>query len=236
MPRTGGRTPYDKLNAASGPARVLWALPTQALPASPVAIVDQVANASGEYPAKTGWNDLGLAADAPSYTHDKDTEGLEYEQPTGVLFEEITEINREITLQIAELDVDNLKIIENSDLSTAVAASAAAAAATAKTSAYQLVHAGLYGSFRQFRVAIISYRPTGAGVVTEPGPPVISRPPSVARIIPLCQMAAEDTEIEWEKGEPVNAEVTFTVLPDAAAGTGKEHGYWALETAGAIVA
>jgi hypothetical protein len=215
---------------------MLWALPSVALPASPVEVVQQVADAQGEYPAKTGWNDLGLAADAPSYTHDKDTEGLEYEQPSGLLFEEITEITREITLQIAELDLDNLKLIENSELSTAVAASAGAAAAAAKTSAYQLVHAGLYSSFREFRIALISYRPTGAGVVTEPGPPIVSRPPAVCRIIPLASMAAEDTELEFEKGEPVNGEVTLTIKPDPAAGAKKEHGYWAIETPGAIAA
>ncbi|MBA2726479.1 MAG: hypothetical protein H0U53_10855 [Actinobacteria bacterium] len=236
MPRTGGRTPYDKNNALSGPCRVVWALSSVALPTSPVDIVQQVADANGEYPAKTGWNDFGLSADAPEFTHDKETEGLEYEQPTGVLFEEITEINREFTAQIAEIDVENLKIIENSDIVEAVAASAAAAPAASKTAAWQKVQTGLYDAFKMYRIAFIAYRPTGAGVVTEPGPPTKTRPPAVCRVLPLATLAADESALEFERGEPVNAEVTFRVVDDSAAGTGKQHGYWALETAGLIAA
>jgi hypothetical protein len=234
--RTGGRTPYDKANAATGPARVLWADPAiTAVPADLAAIVDQVATA-GEYPAKTGWTDFGLAADAPSYSHDKDTEGLEYQQPTGLLFEQISEITRQFTAQVAEIDSANLQILENTVQTEAVAASAAAAPAASKKSAAVKVHTGLYSSFRQFRIALISYRPDGAGVVTEPGPPVVTRPPAVARIIPLCTLAAEESELEFERGEPVNAEITFTIVPDTSLAAGKEHGYWLVETPGAIAA
>lgn len=234
MPRTGGRTPYDKANALTGPARVVWADPAvTAVPADLSSVVDSVATA-GEYPLKTGYFDFGLAADAPSYTHDKDTEGLEYQQASGNLFEEITEISRQFTAQVAEIESENLKIIENSTITTAVAASAAAAPTATKRAAQTLVHTGLYSSFRQFRIVLISYRPTGAGMITEPGGLV--RPCAVARIIPLCTLAAEDTELEFEKGEPTNAEVTFTAVPDQALGANKEHGYWALETPGAILA
>ncbi len=233
MPRSGGRTPYDKLNALTGPARVVWAETSVAVPADLSSVVDSVAT-NGEYPLKTGWTDFGLAADAPSYSHDKDTEGLEYQQPSGFLFEEITELSRSFTAQVAEIDPENLKIIENSTQQTAVAASAAAATTATKKAAQTLVHAGLYTSFRQLRIVLISYRPTGAGMITE-GTSGVTRPCAVARIIPLCTLAAEESELSFEKGEPTNAEVTFTALPDQALGAGKEHGFWSIETPGTIL-
>lgn len=233
MPRTGGRTPYDKALAATGPARVLWAETSVAVPTDISRIVDSVAT-NGEYPAKAGWNDFGLAVDAPSYSHDKDTEGLEYQQPSGVLFEEITELTRSFTAQVAEIDPENLKIIENSSITAAVAASAAAATAADKKAAQTLIHTGLYSSFKQYRIAMISYRPTGAGQIVE-GTSGVVRPCAVARILPLCSLAAEESELSFEKGEPTNAEVTFTVIPDPALGAAKEHGYWALETPGTIL-
>ena len=236
MARTGGRTPYDKANALTGPCRVLWALTSQALPADPSDIVQQVANASGEYPAKTGWTDFGLAAEAPSFSHDHESEGLEYQQPTGVLFEEVSEITRQFVAQIAEIDSENLKIIENSDITEAVAASAAAAPEASKKSAFTKIHTGLYSSLKQYRIAFLAYRPTGAGVVTEPGPPVVTRPPVICRVLPIVTLAAEETEMEFEKGEPTNAEVTFTTIADTSLAAGRQHGYWAVETAGAIAA
>lgn len=227
---TGGRTPYDKENAAVGPARVLWAEPDQALPADLWEIIPAVADADGEYPAVDGWHDFGLAADAPSYTHGKDTEGLQYQQSAAALFEQVSEITREFTAQVAEISPDNLMIMENSNLSEAVAAAA-------NKSALTLVHTGNYESLRQLRIALIFYRPSGAGAVTEPAPsPVGTRPPAIARVFPLVQLAAEDTDVEIDREDPVNMEITFSVRPDSAAGAGKEHGYWAVESPGVILA
>lgn len=234
MARTGGLTPYDKLNALSGPARTLVAEDpsSTAIPTSTADVISMVADVNGEYPAKTGWRDLGLAADAPGYSHDKDTSGLEYEQVRGVLFETVESIERQFTAQMAEFDADNLMIIENSDIEAAIAASAALA--TNKHAGFTNVHTGMYSRFKQYRICMIAYRPEGAGVVTEPGG--IKRPPSVARILPLCVLAAEGTDVEVEAGEPTNAEVTFTVIPDSSAGVGKEHGFWSIENTGTILA
>jgi hypothetical protein len=58
----------------------------------------------------------------------------------------------------------------------------------------------------------------------------------VALVLPLVSLAAEGTDMDFDRGEPVNAEVQFAVFPDATLGAGKEHGYWAFEQAGAILA
>lgn len=236
MPRTGGRTPYDQANAASGPARVVWAPISVAVPNTPVDIFQQVANAQGEYPCKTGWNDFGLATDAPSYSTSRETGGLEYQQPKQELFKIVTSVQRQFTAQVAEIDSENLKLIENSTSTAAVAASAAAAVIGVKSAAWTKIFTGLYSDLTQIRIAMIAYRPPGAGVVTEPGPPVVSRPPAIVRIIPICVLSADSSEFEFSTGDPTGVSVQFDIIPDPAQGTDKEHGWWALETAGAIAA
>ncbi len=235
MARTGGRFPFDASLAVTGPARVLWAPTTVAVPADLNDVIQLVADASGEYPAKTGWVDFGLAADAPSYSHGKDTEGLEYEQPAGALFNVVSEITRQFTAQVAELDDQALKIIENTSLTATVAASAAGAPAASKKPAQTKIHTGLYTTLASYRMAWIFQRPPGSATVTEPGPPTVTRPPFIGRIFPLVQLSADETEIESAKGDPGNAEVNFDVVTDPAQGAGKEHGYWVYETPGAIV-
>jgi hypothetical protein len=222
--RTGGAFPYDKLNALEGLARVLWAPLTVATPTGlPIA---SVATAGGEYTPLTGWIDLGLAAGAPTYTHGREEGTLEYQQ-SGVLFRKITSIERSFTCNVAEIEPENLKIIEN-------ATQTAAVAATAGTSAAMKVFIGRYSSLASYRIALVSYRPDGAGVVVEPAPSSRSRPPLVALVLPNCTLAAEDTDMEWDAGSPVSAEITFNSVGDQSLGAGKDDGYWYVETAGTI--
>jgi hypothetical protein len=232
MARTGGRFPYDKSNAATGPARVVWAELTEPVPSDLSAIVAMVADVDGEYPLAGTWNDFGLAADAPQYSHDKKTDSLAYEQPAGGLFEQVSEITRQFKANVAEIEPENLKIVENSEITQAIATSAAGA--PTKKGAQTLVHIGTYASLKQVRIALLSNRPDGAGEVTEPGG--ATRPPFVGLILPVCTLAAETSQLTFKRGDPVAAEITFTVVGDPSLGVGKEHGYWALEAAGAIAA
>lgn len=225
----GGRTPYDAGGALAGPARVVYARPAD-VPTAPGDlwdIIPAVANAQGEYPVVTGWKDFGLAADAPTYTHSKDSEGLEYQQPKGVLFEQISAITRTFTAQIGQIDPDNMLIVENTDNLVSVASSTG-------QSALKKVPFGLYSEFKNVRIALITYRPSGTPTVTEPAPSNIVRPAAVALVLPSCVLSAEDSEFEFDAGTPVNAAITFTALPDQSLGAGKEHGYWVFETPGVI--
>lgn len=224
----GGRTPYDPAGALTGPARVLYAPITAAVPADLWDVVPAIRDGSGEYPAVGDWEDFGLAADAPSYSHSKDVEGLEYQQPAGVLFEQISDITRTITVQIAQIDPANMRIVENTQ------AANEAIAADANQSALTQVRFGLYDEFVSYRVAMVGFRPSGAAVVQEPDGYV--RPPAVALILPNVRLSAEDSEITMERGEPVNAAIQFTVFPEDTLDAGEEHGYWVFETAGTIAA
>lgn len=228
---TGGRTPYDASGALSGPARVLWADPAvvTTAPTDLWSIIPAVANSSGEYPVVTGWNDFGLSAAAPEYVHSKTSAGLTYQQPHGALFEQISEITRTFTAQIGQIDPDNLYIVENAT------ATATAISATTGKSAEKKLKFGLYSAFKAVRIAMVSYRPSGSAVVVEPSPsPVGSRPPAVALVFPLCSLSAEDSTFQFDAGNPVNAAIKFTVLPDQSQGAGNEHGYWIFEQPGTI--
>src|SRR4051794_29314388 len=225
----GGKTPYDAGGALAGPARVLYSRPEDVttVPVDLWDIIPAVADAQGEYPVKTGWKDFGLSADAPSYTHSKESEGLEYQQPKGVLFEQISAITRTFTAQIGQIDPENMQIVENTQSLTSIAAAAG-------ESAQKKVPFGLYSEFKNVRIAMITYRPSGTPSVTEPAPSNIVRPAAVALVLPLCVLSAEDSEFTFDKGAPVNAAITFTVLPVQALGAGKEHGFWLFETPGII--
>ena len=228
MAMHGGRTPYDEAGALTGPARVLYAPLATAVPVDIWDIIPAVADVNGEYPAKTGWFDFGLAADAPSYSHSRESEGLEYEQPSGALFQAISEVERQLTVQIAHIDEVTLQIIENSGAATTIAAAAT-------ESAQKKVNVGLYSDVPVWRVALVSFRPSGANVVTEPvASPVDTRPGLVARVIPRAVITADETEMEFTRGEPTNAEVVFVAQSEPTAPAGGEHGYWIVEQAGTI--
>lgn len=228
MPKTGGRAPYDKTGALVGPARTLWAETTTAIPGDGWDVISPVADAQGEYAPKTGWNDFGLAADAPSYTHDKSTDGLSYQQSAANLFEVVSEITRSFTAQVAEIDPDNLKIMEN-------AAAVETIAASINESAQKKVAFGNYQGLKQYRIAMVQYRPEGAGQVTEPAPsPIGKRPPIVMLVLPLVALAAEGTDVEVDRSDPVNMEIQFTAFPEPSLAAGKEHGFWIVEQPGVI--
>ncbi len=221
----GGRTPFDPTGALTGPSRVLWAPITEDVPADLWDVIP-AENTAGEYVALGDWEDFGLAADAPIYNHSKEVEGLEYEQPSSLLFEQISKVERTFTVQIGQIDPQNMRIVENTQSANE------AIAAAAGSSALTQVRFGLYDEFIPVRVVMVSYRPSGAAIVTESDGTV--RPPLVALVLPNCRLSAEDSEMTFERGTPVNTAIKFTVYPEETLDAGEEHGYWAFEAAGTI--
>lgn len=226
MAMHGGKTPWDEAGALTGPARVLYAATSVTLPDDIWDIIPAVRNGSGEYPALTGWFDFGLAVDAPTVGHGRESAGLEYQQPSGTLFQAITAVNRNMTVSIGHIDEKTLQIIENASAATTVAADT-------NKSALKQINVGLYTTVPQWRVALVSFRPSGAATVIE-GAGGPTRPPLVARVIPRCVISSDDTDIEFPKGDPVAGEITFTAESEPAAPAGGEHGWWWIEQAGTI--
>ncbi len=221
----GGRTPYDPAGALTGPARVLWAPITATLPDEAWDIIPPV-NTAGEYAALGDWEDFGLAADAPVYNHSKETEGLEYEQPSTILFEQISKVERTFTAQIGQIDPVNMKIVENTDSAVTTVAAAA------NKSVQKRLRFGIYDSFISYRIAMVSFRPSGSGDVQEPDGTI--RPCATVLVLPVCRLSAEDSEFTFERGTPVNAAIKFTVYPEETLDAGEEHGFWIFEQTGII--
>lgn len=226
----GGRVPFDPEGALAGPARVLWAPITAAVPTDLYDIVPGVADGSSEYPAVGDWEDFGLAADAPTYNHSRETEGLEYEQSSGVLFEQISEIARTFTAQIGQIDPANMKIVENTQSAIETIA------ASANQAAQKKLPFGLYTSLTAYRIAMVSFRPDGSATVVEPAPSNATRPPAVALVFPRVVLGAEDSEFGFGAGEPTNGPISFNVINEDTLDAGEEQGFWVFEQPGTILA
>lgn len=227
MAVSGGRIPFDQATALAGPARTVYSPISGTVPGNLYDVVPGV-NSAGEYPLASTWKDFGLAADAPSYSHSRETEGLEYEQSAGVLFEQISEIARTFTAQIGGISPENMKIVENTNSAIETIA------ASANKAAQEKVPFGTYSSLTAYRVAMISYRPDGSATVTEPDGTV--RPPAVALILPRVVLGADDSEFSFGAGEPVNGPISFNIINEDTLPSGEEQGFWVFEKPGTITA
>lgn len=219
---------FDPADVATGPGRFLIAPVTAPVPSDPYVAFTPVADGSGYYPATTPWRDTGLSVDAPSMSHTRETEGLEFQQVSGTLFDRITDVGRTMTAQLAGINAKNLALIENVPESaiTEIAASAGKPGATK-------VGFGTYSRLLSYRGMLLFERADDTALVTEPGGR--TRPRLVIYVLPTMQLSAdEDSEFEVAKGEAVNAAVSFKAVSTAGTPAGQNHGFWWLEKSGTI--
>lgn len=226
MAYTGYPFPYEINNLLVGAVRILYAPTSVALPTD----IDSVIDMESPYNAKTGWLELGATKESFTYTRGFDTEGLEIQQSSGVLFEEITDLSRQIEVSAAEFSPEIVKIIEGAE--TAVATVAAAAG----KSAQKKVHIGAFSTLSRFRFAFLARRNQASGIVTE-SDTVTTRGRFVMGVLYSASMAADDASMEFAKGELTAAGVTFSAFPDSSvAVAANNYGAWYFEDAGAIAA
>lgn len=224
MAISGGKTPWDASGALTGPARTLWfgdLNPTDLWDIIPAE------NTDGEYPAKTGYTDFGLAANAPVYTSARTTTSLVYQQPSVALYETINTVDRKMTIDIGQIDEANLRIIENATEDTVTIAPAA------HKSGGKKIGLGTYDTLNTYGVAMVSFRPSGAEDVTEGDGTV--RPSAAALICETCRLTAASSAFTFERGKPTSATIDFTVYPTLGVAPGLAHGYWFLEDGGTIL-
>lgn len=226
MANTGGRTPWDQEGALVGPARVVWAPLSVAVPESAWDVVAPVA-VSGEYPLATGWVDFGLAVNGPLYDHSRTVVGLGYQQPAQDLFQQVEKVVRKFTVDMAQFTPSNIALIENTQDTPATVASS-----TGKSSGKKL-RFGLYSSLAAYRVCMISYRPEGVQPVTEPGG--LTRPPAAVLVLPRVQLGANNSQMQFDRGKGVNAPIEFEVFPETTLPASFEHGFWWLEDGGVTI-
>jgi hypothetical protein len=159
------------------------------------------------YAPKTGWVNGGAAVSARGYTRSLESEGIDIQEQTGNLFEDITETIRTVSLPFAEMRPFLEEIIENSPQIDDIAAAAG-------ISEQEVVALQSISTLRRYRVAIIGVRRTESGVVVEPADSR-ERGRFVGRLLNLCTISADDVEEEQEKGSLAERVVAFTAFSDS---------------------
>jgi hypothetical protein len=201
---------------------------TTAVPAG-IESVMPLNNTSGGYPLATGWVGLGATSeDATAYSRGIEEEELSVGQIAGAIDSEVTEVPREITIPVAHISDDVMKIVENGSVTTV-------AAATGK-SAQKKVEFGVFSDLPIYRLALIGMRSQKAGTVTENssgGAAVRGRFAMLS--LYRVQLIADTAEFEFEKGSLWSGEIGFRAFPEPSiADPKKAHGAWFFEDAGTI--
>jgi hypothetical protein len=224
MALTGAPFPYDKDHLLGGAVRILYAPTTVAVPAK----MEDVFGITSPYAAVSGtnstWQDLGQTKDSFSYSRGFDVTGWEIQQLAGNVVEELTDMERTITVSVASLNPTTLKMIEN--------APNVATITQASKPDQKKVAFGSFSSLERYRFAFVSRRPKAAGVVTETAG-AISRGRYFMGVAYEAQLSAESVDFEQAKGELSAINLSFTLFPASGQPSGEEYGAWYDEQAGA---
>lgn len=224
MALVGAPFPYDIENLLAGGAAIYYAPIGTAIPTDISSVIDMVA----PYAVATGWVPLGATKEAFKYDRSFTTSGLEIQETNVKVFEEITDIERKITVSTAEFNPFGFQLMEN-------APSSATVASAAGKSAQKKIAFGNFTSVTRYRFAFISRRPKGAGIVTEPttgktrGRLVMGTGYNVG-------MSAGSISLEQGKGSLTAAALEFTLFEESvvAQPEGQGVGFWSIEDAGTI--
>lgn len=214
--------PYDIDNLLGGAVRILMAEMATAVPTNIADVVDM----ESTYAPKTGWTDIGATKESFTYERGFDESGFEIQQTPGAVLSAITDITRTIQISFAELNPENLQLIEG-------APNIATIAAAAGKSAQKKVAFGGFSSVGRKRFAFISQRAIDSGVVTE-SDTTTKRGRFFMGVAYAATLAADSVSFEQNKGDLSAIGVTFTLFPQAGQPTGEDWGAWFDEQAGAI--
>ncbi len=220
--------PYDINNLLSGAVSILYADPA-VVTTIPDDISD-VVTMNAPYAAKTNWTYLGATKENFSYSRGFETEGLEIQQVPGAILEEVTNINRSLSVSMAEFNPFGFQLMEN-------APSVATVAAALNQSAQKRIAFGSFTSVKRYRIAFLSRRPKASGTVIE-NPTTTSRGRFVMGLAYQASIQADEIEMEQGKGELSAVELAFSLFPETAVAQpeGQDVGAWFIEEAGTIPA
>lgn len=224
-----GLTPYDILSLAVGPSRAIYAPVSVAVPTKFQDFVSLV-NDEGIYKLPEKYEDFGTAPEGQgsSYTRGFSTESLGVEAASGAVFTDITDVNRGLSLELAEINPKNIAIVEGvSDEPETIAAAKGA-------SEQEAVDLGSPTDFPKFRVILIGQRKLDSGIVKEPDGTERGR--LFAIVLNRCSITADDSQITVQKGNLVSAPVQFEAFPEPGLSGKKAYGRYLFENAGTIEA
>lgn len=215
---------YDENNLIGAGARVMYAPYSTTIPAFPSDIFD----GTSPYAPASGWLDFGATSGPPVIGRNITTAGFNIQQTSTVLLEEITEINRSLTVPIAEFSPTILALLEESTVATYAAA--------AKRGTGSKVAFGNINSFSSFRLALFAQKSKQQGVVTE-GATTVTRGAFFGWTAYKASFAAGNLQASIGRGTLAELSVEFKVYPDPDVATvNGESGFWMLENGGQTVA
>lgn len=228
MAYTGYPFPYNISDLLVGAVRILYAPTSVGIPDS----ISDVIDMESPYSVQSGWVELGATRESFTYTRGFETEGLEIQQTSSILFEEVTNVSRTIEVSMAEFNTANLALMEGAQSAsgTVSAASGISAQTTQKF--------GAFTTLDRYRFAFLSRRNIASGIVTESSgavPASGTRGRFVMGVLYQAQMSADDAELEFDKGTLTAASVTFTAFGDSTVTLADENfGCWFFENTGTI--
>lgn len=223
--------PYDITNMIVGAARTVIADADGATaPAVPTKLQDiQNLIAVGDaYPLKANWRDIGAATDGSEYTHGREAEGVEIQQESGSIFEEITNVSRGFSLSMAELYPANVQFIEVAEVIETIAAAAGAGGPQ------KSVGMGSYTDLPAYRMALIGVRKVSAGALIEPGGRTRGR--LVGVVLNRVTLSTDENTVGFEKGTLADTQIGVTAFPEPGQPQATAYGRWLFEDAATIAA
>jgi hypothetical protein len=217
--------PYDVNELADGPVRCLYAPIDTALPADLGDIIDQ----KDPYDPATGFVDFGATAGPFTVGRNLTTTAYNIQQTTSAVRERITEVVRTVTVVVAELRPDIVKMLEEGTVSDVAGSSG--------VGAHSKVGFGNIEDLTQYRMAFIGRRGKDQGIVKEAaGAGAKERGRLFGYIAYRAQLQADSLSIGFAEGDLSSATVTFRLYPETGQPDGQEHGYWTFEDAGTLAA
>lgn len=214
---------YNGENLLKAPARVLYAPFATTIPTYPSDIFD----GTDPYAVKSGWVDFGATTGPPVIARNMTTEGITIEQTTTALYEEPKEINRTLTVPIAEFSPAILAVLEESTVSTY--------ASGTKRGAGSSVPFGNINSLSSFRLALVAVRSQQQGVVTETVGPK-TRGAFVVWTAYKASLSGDNLQTSIGRSATADLSVSFKLYPDpAVTTTNGEFGKWMFENPGQSV-
>lgn len=223
------RHPYDIFNLITGPATLGYA-PTTVAVAKKIQDFIKLLSAD-DYDAAAGYDFFGAApeGEAPNYSRGFETEGLGIEQESSAVLTSITDVSHGFGLSIAEIEPENIKIVEGIELGSGTSETVAA---TATTSEQEVVPIGTITELPKYRMFLIGERKKESGLVIEPDGTERGR--LVAVYLNRVSLTADDADVEWGKDGLAAAQVNFEGFPEPGLTGAEAYGRWFFEAAGTI--
>lgn len=189
-----------------------------------VGLSDIITLEGPNYAPKTGWVDIGAAREGQGSNYERGIETQEWniEQATGAVAEDVTDVPRSITFQMAEVKPAGVVILENAPGIRTITE------ASGKT-AQKAVDFGSFESMDLFSVALLGMRRKGQGKdITEQSTTV--RGGIVGVLLFAASIAAETASYELQKGQLANVPVQMRAFPHSSVtDSTRDRGTWLFE-------